>query len=235
MDASVSHVSLRLREVNARIQAARARAGSDAPVQVVGVTKYLTAGEMAGLTSAGLHIFGENRVQAALEKQDWFANQPPDQRPAAWHFIGHIQRNKLARLVDRFQLIHSVDSLPLLDSLARLAGERGLCQRVLLEVNISGEAAKQGFRPDELAELPADLLDHPGLRVEGLMGMAAELDSAGPRAVRESFRLLAHTRDTLQQRLGRALPELSMGMSGDFEIAVEEGATLVRIGSLLYT
>jgi pyridoxal phosphate enzyme (YggS family) len=236
MDSSVSHVSVRLQQVHARIQAAQARAGRTHPVRVVGVTKYLDAGQMTGLHAAGIHIFGENRVQVALQKQDWFATRPEHDRPSAWHFIGHIQRNKLARLVGRFELIHSVDSLPLLELLARLCGEQGLEQAFLLEVNISGEEAKQGFDPVGLAELPVDLLRLPGLKPLGLMGMAAELGpTVGAAEVRASFQRLAQLRDRLQHRWGLALPELSMGMSGDFEIAVEEGATLVRIGSLLYS
>ncbi len=232
MDSSVSHVSERLAQVEQHIAAALASAGRSQQVQVVGVTKYLEADRMTSLKSAGIRIFAENRVQAALQKQDWFSTRPRDEQPDAWHFIGHIQRNKLARIVGRFELIHSVDSLPLLELLSRLCAEQGIVQRFLLEVNISGEANKDGFEPEALAELSPELLSRPGLVLEGLMGMAAEADAD---TVRRSFRLLAEVRDRLQARLGRPLPELSMGMSGDFVIAVEEGATLVRIGSLLYS
>lgn len=232
MRAAASDVSARLAEIDQRIAQALQRSGRSQTVQVIGVTKYLDAPEMVELRSAGIQIFAENRVQVALSKLEWFQQQAPGISPEAWHFIGHLQRNKLSRVMGRFQLIHSVDSLSLLESLSRHCQEQQLGQNVLLQVNISGEASKGGFTAQELDGLSVTRFEAEGIRVLGLMGMAAEADES---TVRSSFRLLRTLRDRLQDRLGRPLPELSMGMSGDFEIAVEEGASLLRIGSLLYS
>ncbi len=197
-----------------------------APPRIVAVTKYLAAQDMLQLRQAGLELFGESRVQDALPKLE--ALQGPV-APREWHFIGTLQGNKVKSVVGRFALIHSVDSLDLARRIAATARELGMEQRVLLQVNISQEASKHGFSPDALLSAWAELAALPGLDVRGLMGMAAACASARP-----AFRALRLLRDRMDERSER-LPELSMGMSGDFEDAVAEGATLVRIGTSLFS
>ena len=151
---------------------------------------------------------------------------------ARWHLIGHLQRNKLDRTVPLVTLIHSVDSARLLEALDAFGRNRGTPLPVLLEVNCSGEAAKGGFSPDELRALGDKLVSLAGVSVQGLMTMAAYFDD--PQLCRPTFAELRMLRDQLQAATGLQLPELSIGMSNDFEVAVEEGATLVRIGTTLF-
>ncbi len=207
---------------------AGARALDPASIQIVAVSKYLTADQMRDMRAAGLTIFAESRVQQALPKLDELAGSVA--APLEWHFIGSLQRNKAAQVVGRFQLIHSVDRMELAERISQLAVERALKQRVLLQVNASAEEQKHGFSPDELEQVLPELLALPGLAVEGLMGMAAQ---GGGETARLSFRALRLLRDRLDPRVTQ-LTQLSMGMSGDFAIAVQEGASLIRIGSLLY-
>jgi pyridoxal phosphate enzyme (YggS family) len=151
-----------------------------------------------------------------------------------WHLIGHLQRNKARRILPVATLIHSVDSIRLLTDLERLAGELDVRPRVLLEVNVTGEASKAGFAPPELEASWEAVCDQTRVRVEGLMTMAPF--SANPDDARPAFRDLRDLRDRLAANAasGMTLSELSMGMTGDFEVAIEEGATLVRIGSALF-
>ncbi len=170
---------------------------------------------------AGLRALGENRVQEALRKIE--------QLPGAeWHLVGRLQRNKARKAVGAFAMIHSVDSVDLLRRLDEDATAAGLSPRFLLQVNVSGEATKAGFAADALAEVVPALSD----RVVGLMTMARHGADEGEQ--RRTFATLRRLRDKLQARAGVALPELSMGMSGDAEAAVAEGATLVRIGTALF-
>jgi len=221
-------VAARLAEIRARIDRAACAAGRDGgDVRVVAVTKYLAAAQMSGLRAAGLDCFGENRAQDALPKVEALAGPAA---PREWHFIGTLQGNKARAVTGRFHLIHSVDRPELAERVAAAARAGGLRQRVLFQVNISGEAAKHGFTAGELAAAWHRLRSLPGLEAAGLMGMAAE-DDPDPRA---TFRALRVLRDELDPA-GAALRELSMGMSGDFEAAVAEGATLVRIGRMLFS
>jgi pyridoxal phosphate enzyme (YggS family) len=226
------HVSARLAAIQGRIQAAWDQAESSVRadrVRVVGVTKYLEPGQMLDLRAAGLEIFGENRAQLATAKLEVFAGQPAARRPCEWHFIGTLQSNKVRQVVGRFDLIHSVDRMELALALSREAVGLGLVQRVLLQVNVSREASKHGFPEADLDECWPELRALPGLRWEGLMGMAAEEGDA-----RAEFRRLRLVRDRLDPAHGM-LRELSMGMSGDFEEAVLEGASLVRVGTVLFS
>ncbi len=232
MRTDAEHVAARLAAIQARIGAARLEAEPSVRadrVRVVAVTKYLETEQMLELRAAGLELFGENRAQAALAKLEAFATQPPERQPLEWHFIGTLQGNKVRQVVGRFQLIHSVDRLELAEELSREAGNRGLVQPVLLQVNVSGEASKHGFTEDGLTELWPRLRRLEGLRLDGLMGMAAAEGDAGAE-----FRRLRQLRDRLDPERGQ-LRELSMGMSGDFGEAVHEGASLVRIGTYLFS
>ncbi len=232
MNWGAEHVAARLQGILERVRAAQDRTGRGGEVQLVAVTKYLQPEQMLQLRDAGLRIFAENRVQAALPKLVFFESRPLEQRPDAWHFIGHIQRNKVPALAGRFDLLHGVDGEALARRLDRVCGERGLRQRILLQVNISREERKHGFSAAELEQQLGSLLELPSLAIAGLMGMAAE---GFPEEARRAFRSLAKLRERLAQQYPSAeLAHLSMGMSSDFEIAVEEGATMLRIGRLLY-
>jgi pyridoxal phosphate enzyme (YggS family) len=214
-----------LRAVQDRIRHHQGIGGWTHPVRIVAVTKTHGAEAVRAAVAAGLLDIGENRVQEALAKQDQLRDLP-----VRWHLIGTLQRNKVRHAVGRFALIHSVDRAELADELARRMPPGGR-QPVLVEVNCSGESQKGGVEP---AGLPA-LLDRisrlPSLELQGLMTMAAL--TADVAAQRSAFGRLRAERDRMTAA-GYPLPDLSMGMSGDFPIAVEEGATMVRLGTLLF-
>jgi len=193
-------------------------------VQLIAVTKYAKLEWIEGLISLGLNQFGENRPQQLVERQ---ARWPQ----VHWHLIGHLQRNKAKSVLGTTALIHSVDSLRLAERLSEVAQDR---MPILCEVNVSGEASKDGFlHPDLLAALD-QLVRLPGIEIRGLMTMAPLCDD--PESARPFFAQLRKLRDELRSQSGGALslPELSMGMSGDYEVAIQEGATLIRVGSRLF-
>ncbi len=214
----------RLAETRARIAAAAAR-GAGQQVTLVAVTKTHGADAVRAVEELGVTDVGENRVQEALPKMDEVGGS------VRWHLIGHLQRNK-AKAVDRFALVHSIDSIRLADAVATVGRERGRRVPVLMQVNVSGEATKGGFEPGELDAAVDHVAALDGLEVRGVMTMAPfEAPEAvlratfgGARAALEAVRRGGH-------ELAR---ELSMGMSGDYEIAVEEGATIVRLGTVLF-
>lgn len=208
----IAELAERRRAIEARVEAA---GGDPGAVTVVAVTKNRPVEDCAAAAAAGFGVLAENRVQEAVAK----IQAVPE---VEWHLVGHLQSNKAAAAAERFAVIQSVDSLRLAEALKGL-GRPG----VLVQVNCSREPQKHGFAPeaavDAVVEIAA-LLD-----VRGLMTMAAAEGDPRP-----AFRLLRRLRDRAQDRLGRALPELSMGMSGDFEAAVAEGSTMVRIGRALF-
>lgn len=215
----------RLAEVRARIAAAQARAGRTGPVTIVAVTKTFGPEAVVAAVRSGLTAVGENRVQEALSKQDALPELGVD-----WHLVGTLQKNKARHAAGRFALIHSVDRLDLAAELDRRMAGDGV-QRVLVQVNCSGEPQKGGVEPAALPALLDGLRALSRLEMRGLMTMAELTDD--PMRQRRAFALLRRLRDESQAR-GHALPELSMGMSGDFETAVEEGATMVRLGTILF-
>ena len=214
--------------VRAKIEAACARAGRNpADVEIVAVTKTHGAEVVEEAWRAGLRIVGENKVQEAEWKRIASASGPQ------WHMIGHLQTNKVRQALDTFDFIHSVDSVKLADRIEFVANETGARPHVLLEVNVSGEKSKSGMPPQAVAEALAHIAAKcPRITVEGLMTMAPF--SENPEDARPHFRRLRELRDSLQDELGIALPRLSMGMSGDYEVAVEEGATWIRLGTVLF-
>ncbi|HEX7336523.1 MAG TPA: YggS family pyridoxal phosphate-dependent enzyme [Gemmatimonadales bacterium] len=212
-----------VRETVARCQAAR---GWRHPVRIVGVTKTHGPEAVRAAMGAGLRDVGENRVQEALQKQDALAGLP-----AEWHLIGTLQRNKARQVIGRFSLIHSLDREDLATELNRRLESAALRQRVLVQVNCSGESQKGGVSPEQLPAFLDFLAGLGRLEVLGLMTMSALTDDAAEQ--RRAFRLLRELRDA-GERSGRRLPELSMGMSGDYPIAVEEGATMIRLGTVLF-
>lgn len=214
-----------LAEARDRIRFHQARAGWTHPVRIVAVTKSQGPEAVAAAVAAGLEDVGENRVQEALAKQEQLANVA-----VRWHLIGALQRNKARQVVGRFALIHSIDRVELAAELDRRVGSAGR-QPVLVEVNCSSEPEKSGVAPDALPALLEAVVALPRLELRGLMTLAAL--SEDERLQRAAFGKLRALRDRMQTA-GYALPELSMGMSGDFPVAVEEGATLVRLGTLLF-
>ena len=193
---------------------------------IVAVTKTVGIDEVRRALAAGISDFGENRVQEFLGKYGLF----PD---AKWHFIGSLQTNKVKDVVGRACLIHSVDSLKLLEEIERRSRQAGVVQPVLLQVNVSGEESKHGFEPRDVKDALVDASDMANVEVRGLMTMAP---LGGPERARGVFRGLRELRDSLRAMPlnGVELAELSMGMSGDFRIAVEEGATIVRVGRAIF-
>jgi pyridoxal phosphate enzyme (YggS family) len=217
-----------LAAVEERLVAACRRAGrSRAEVTLVAVTKSVSVDVAGYLAALGIHHLGENRPQELMRKAALLS-------PAInWHLIGHLQRNKVERTLPLVCFIHSVDSVRLLQALDQEAGKQCKMLDVLLEVNASGEGSKQGFRLDEVPPLTPALRALRYVRVKGLMTMAALQE---PETCRPTFALLRAMRDRLRSELAPAhnVEHLSMGMSNDFEVAVEEGATFVRLGSVLF-
>jgi pyridoxal phosphate enzyme (YggS family) len=207
--------------------AAACRLADRAPTSVtlVAVTKTVSPHVAVRAAELGLRDLGESRPQELWKKAEVVPH-------VNWHLIGHLQRNKLDRTVPLVALVHSVDSDRLLDALDAFGRKRGVSVPVLLEVNCSDEASKGGFAPDTVAAVCERVPAMTGVEVRGLMTMAAYADD--PQAARPTFVRLREIRDALRARTGLALAELSMGMSNDFEVAVEEGATLVRIGTTLF-
>lgn len=210
-----------------RIAKAAARAGRPPQeIELVVISKGQSLEKIREVVDAGYLLFGESRLQEAAAKIVMLPSR------LRWHYIGHLQTNKVRKVLPLFELIHSVDHLELAESIDRIAVECGLFPRVLLEVNVSGEATKYGFSPEGLKNSLEKLLQLPRLQVEGLMTMAPL--AADPEAARPHFARLRELRDTLAVSAGIPLTTLSMGMSSDFEVAIEEGATMVRVGSAIF-
>lgn len=219
-----------LAQVREKIAAAAARAGRAASnVRLIGVTKYVEPLLARLLVEAGLTDLGESRPQELWRKAEQLADLP-----VVWHFIGHLQRNKVQRTLPIATYIHSADSLRLLGEIEREATVLNRSTSVLLEINISGDTAKHGFGPQEIEPLLPQIATLAHIRVLGLMTMAA-LEGGSERA-RRDFAALRDLRDRLKENCPPeiTLGELSMGMSDDFEVAIEEGATMIRVGSALF-
>ena len=213
--------------VQSKLSAAAERSGRKASdIELVAVTKTFPVEDIREAMDAGLRLFGENRVQELLAKQ------PSLPSSLRWHLIGHLQSNKVRKVLPAVERIHSVDSLDLARDINRIAAESGQYPRIYLEVNVAAEASKHGFSPDKLETQLEELLGMDRLEIQGLMC----IPPAGkePEDSRKYFAFLREFRDKMEKAAGVPLPGLSMGMSGDYEVAVEEGATIVRIGSALF-
>jgi PLP dependent protein len=207
--------------VRERIARAAQRAGRRPDdVLLIGVSKTVDVARIRTALAAGLRALGENRVQEAKTKVTEVG------RPAAWHLVGHLQTNKVRDALEIFDVIHSLDRLELARELERRATSRGLAVEALLQVNVAGEATKGGFAPDAVGEALEAIAKLPHVHVTGLMAIPPEGER--PEDSRPWFRRLRE----LAERHG--VPRLSMGMSGDFEVAVEEGATMVRVGTAIF-
>lgn len=218
-----------LSRVRQRIAEAAYRSGRrPQDIRLVAVTKYVPPPVIRELVQLGQHEIGESRPQ-----QLWERSEELRDLPVTWHLVGPLQRNKVRKTLPKVTWIHSIDTVPLLDAVNRIAGELGVRLKLLLEVNISRHPAKRGFDPEIMQTIVQHALGCENGEVCGLMAMAGvEGDLTGAR---RDFRSLRELRDRLQAAVPQAgLKELSMGMSGDFEIGIEEGATMVRIGSALF-
>ena len=230
MPGLLTHIAENVAEVRGRMAAAAAEAGRRAEdVRLVAVTKYVGPDEIRAVVAAGCTDLGESRPQQLWER----AAQLRD-LSVRWHMIGHMQRNKVDRTLPPVAMIHSLDSLRLAEAIDAAAGKLDGKVPVLLEVNISREPAKQGFAPEAIEPLLPQLTDLKHIEIRGLMCMAGL--EGGSDEARRDFGHLRALRDRLQASYPATvrLDELSMGMSGDYEIAIQEGATIVRIGSALF-
>lgn len=230
MDFNSFTLEQRLKQLYDRIRAAALRSNRKfEEIQLVAVSKTVEPERMICAIEAGVKILGENRVQEA--KRKWPLIEPTARsRQCEFHLVGHLQTNKAKDAVKLFDLIHSVDSERLAEELDHRAGENGKIQRVLIEVNTSGETTKYGVHPDNLPVLSKMIRSTRNLRLEGLMTIGPL--GGGGEATRASFRLLRNLRDRLSD--ANFQMKLSMGMSQDFEIAIEEGADFIRIGTSIF-
>ena len=223
----VSEIAENLERVRAQIAEAAKKSGRSLnDIELVAISKTHEAEKVRAAFDAGQQLFGESRVQEARAKIPLLPSA------ARWHFVGRLQKNKIRHALPLFELFHSVDSLQLGRDMNRIADEEGLHPRVLLEVNVAGEGSKIGFAPDVLRTQMEALLELPRLTIEGLMTIPPLAPEA--EASRQYFVALRDLRDQFASQFQLNLPQLSMGMSGDFLVAIEEGATLVRVGTAIF-
>ena len=223
----MSSITERVAEVQGRLSRAIEKAGRDpAGVALMAVSKNHGPDAVREAAAAGLTLFGENRVQEAAAKI------PESPGHLRWHLIGHLQRNKVKFAVELFEAIHSVDTLKLAETIQRHCEEAGRRMQILLEVNVSGEAVKFGFKPDEVPEVLRRSAEWSRLEITGLMTMPPFTED--PEGARPHFIRLRELRDRWQDETGVPLPVLSMGMTHDMEVAVEEGSNVVRIGTAIF-
>ncbi len=225
----VADMKDRVNAVRERIALAAQKAGRKPhEVRLVAVSKGRSVEEMIEVVRAGVDAIGENRVQEAAQKRALW----PASMAVPWHMVGHLQRNKASKALDLFDIIQSVDSIPLAYVLSRLAARRGKTLPILLEVNASREGSKYGFPPEEAVNAAEAVAELSNLSLLGLMTIGPLTDDLVQ--VRSAFELLRELRDKINETLKLNLSELSMGMSDDFEMAVEEGSTMVRIGRAIF-
>lgn len=216
--------------IRVRISEACQRANRDvSDVEIIAVTKTHGAEVVREAWDAGLRIVGENKVQEAMWKQPLSVSGPE------WHLIGHLQRNKVRHALEMFECFHSIDSIPLIDKIESVANELGKRPRILLEVNTSGERSKDGMKPSDVPAAVEHIMSKcPSITLEGFMTMAPFFPKEKIEQTRPFFSGLRELRDAMETEFGASFPRLSMGMSGDYQIAVEEGATWLRLGTILF-
>lgn len=225
-------IAANLAQVRQRMAAAAHRAGRDpAAITLVAVSKTKPLALIQAAQAAGQIDFGENRLEELWEKVNALQEEPGP--PIRWHMIGSIQSRKTSQAVGPFALIHSVDRVKIAHRIAQTAQEAGRVMPILLEVNVSGEASKQGFSPSDLSAAVAEIAALEGVEIQGLMTMAPLVDD--PQETRPFFRELRQLLERLREQFPNlAWRHLSMGMTNDFEVAVEEGATIIRVGSAIF-
>ena len=223
----MQETAIRLAQVRERMaDAARKSGRTTEQIELVAVSKTHAAEKVQEAIEADQLLFGESRVQEARAKIPLLPSR------LRWHFIGHLQKNKIRQALPLFELFHGIDSLLLAQEMERIAGEEGMRPRILLEVNVAGEASKYGFSPEALRRDLEAALSLGRLTIEGLMTLPPLAPEA--EASRRYFVALRELRDRLEAEFNVHLPQLSMGMSGDFPVAIEEGATLVRVGTAIF-
>jgi len=220
-----SDLAVRVRDVQDRIDAALARGGHGQRVRIIAVTKTHGAEAVDAALACGIQDVGENKVQEAVEKMQ------ATSADVRWHLIGHLQRNK-AKAAPQFAMVHSLDSIRLADALQAAAAQAGHALEVLVQVNVAGESQKSGVAPSEVEALSGHLAALSSLRVAGVMCMAPFTEDEA--TLRQAFGGAREALAVVRATGHPAAHELSMGMSGDYEVAVEEGATLVRLGTVLF-
>jgi len=219
-------IATNVERVRETVAAACRRAGRESgEVTLVAVTKTFGADMVDAVISAGIEDVGENRIQ------EFLAKSPEVAQTCRWHLVGPLQRNKATKAIGRFHLVQSIDRVEIAQTLDRLGRERGVVTRALLQVNTSGEASKHGFAPGDVPAALDAIAALDNIEIEGLMTIGPL--SSDPEDTRQAFRTLAGLRERLRGSSGLELPELSMGMSGDFAMAIEEGATIVRLGRII--
>ena len=220
-------ISAILESVRSQIAQAAARAHRDAQaITLIAVSKTHSPETILEAVDAGQLVLGENRVQEARAKMPLLPSR------VRWHLIGHLQSNKIRQALPAFERIHSIDSVELAREVDRIAGELGLFPKIFLEVNVAGESSKFGFKPEALRANLEELLTLERVAIDGLMTIPPY--DPDPEASRKYFAALRELRDRLADEFRAPLPELSMGMSGDFAVAIEEGATFVRVGTAIF-
>lgn len=221
------HIAANLSGIKQRVAAAAVRSGrAEDAAELLVVSKTWPAERVAEVVDAGHLAFGENKIQEAIGK----VPRLPDH--LQWHLIGHMQRNKVRKALPLFQTIHSIDSLKLARYTSNIAGELGKKPDIYLQVNLAAEESKNGYTPDALRADMEDLCGLENVSIAGLMCIPPA--AATPEDARPWFAQLRELRDDLEAYTGQSLPGLSMGMSGDFEVAIEEGSTIVRVGSAIF-
>ncbi len=220
-------ISENLQSIRLQIAEAAKRAGRDpSEIQLIAVSKVHSPETVAEAVAAGQLLMGENRVQEARAKAALLPSR------IRWHFIGHLQSNKVRQALPLFERIHSVDSLDIARDVNRVAADLGLFPKVLLEINVAGEGTKHGFKPETLRAQMEEILTLDRLAIDGLMAIPPFTPKAEDS--RKYFTSLRETRDRISEEFRVPLPELSMGMSHDFPIAIEEGATFIRVGTAIF-
>jgi len=220
-------IDANLADVRNRMVDACNRAGRDPhSVELIAVSKTFSVADIAEAVKVGQQVFGESRLQEAEPKIDALP------KSLSWHFIGSVQRNKVRKILQKFGVIHAIDSLRLAEYVNGVAADLGLVAEVFLQVNVGNEASKGGFEPAILRQEIIKLCALQNLKVRGLMSIPPE--EPDPESARHWFVSLRELRDDLVKISSFPLQDLSMGMSGDFEVAIEEGATHVRVGSLIF-
>lgn len=233
MDDDVSDpVNLdRWKEVKDRVRSVADDHGRDPDsLQIIAVTKGFDASLIKNVRDGSFGRVGENRVQEALDKKATLADDCVSD--LEWHFVGHLQSNKVRKIIGEFDLIHSVDRTSLIDELDKRLSRNELEQDVLMQVNVSGEESKYGVGPDKAHEIAGEVLETVGLNLRGLMTIAPWTDDES--VLKETFSSCRRLRNDLEDQFDTTLPELSMGMTNDYHIAIEEGATMLRLGRALF-
>jgi len=216
-----------LKSIQDRMASACARAGRDvSSVALLAVSKTHPPESIQAAVEAGQLLFGENKIQEAKAKI------PLSPGRARWHFIGHLQSNKVRDAVELFEMIQGVDSLAIAREISKRAEQAGKTMPILIEVNVAGEGSKFGYPPEQLLKEIAELNALPRVEVQGLMAIPPY--TPVPEKARPHFQKLCALKEQIESQLGTFLPHLSMGMSGDFEVAIEEGATIIRVGTALF-